>query len=333
MSDKQLGVDGLPVRVLVLSNSVLKEASAASFIRQLVCALNETGQVEACLLGRGSRASKLQSYLDFAIRIRQESNRFDVVHSHHGYTIILAWFLTNGRSKRVGTLLSDGLSNFRFGFSLVNRLLLRLVCQVSDALIVRNEATQRMCPGSTIIVSPVSQSKFFIKSRIECLQSIGCEESSRYIGFIISGALDRPEKRYDLYMTVMENLKEKFAPLLINDVSPNEMVSYIGACDYIMLTSDFEGSANCIKESILCGVPVISRPAGDARNILSGVPGCMVLSESELLELRPEEIETLPTRASVRRAAEVRIPSTVAVAKAHVELYRALCGIREDRQP
>ena len=325
MRSKPPGLTSTPLRILILTNSDVTEPTSASFIKELADGLHGLPELEVCLLGRDHRRPKLRSYLEFAFRVKKASPGFDVVHSHHGYTIILAWLAVCGRSKRVGTLLSDGLSNFRFKHKFLNRCLLKLAYSLSDALIVRNAVTQRMCPGSVVITSPVSKSKFFIKPREECLRLIGFRRDAKYIGFVISGDLSRPEKRYDLFMEVMANLEAEYTPLLINNVAHTEIVNYIGCCDFIMLTSDFEGSANVIKESILCGVPVISRPVGDAEHILSGVPGCRVMSEKEMRGLRVENMEPLPTRASVRSAAERRIPSVKDVADAHLKVYRSLC--------
>jgi glycosyltransferase involved in cell wall biosynthesis len=55
-----------------------------------------------------------------------------------------------------------------------------------------------------------------------------------------------------------------------------------------MLTSDFEGSPNSVKECLACNTPVVSTPVGNVSDLVSGVKGSYVsktFNADELAEL------------------------------------------------
>jgi glycosyltransferase involved in cell wall biosynthesis len=43
------------------------------------------------------------------------------------------------------------------------------------------------------------------------------------------------------------------------------------------MTSLDEGSPNCVKEALACGVPVVSVDVGDVRKMISGLSNCSIV--------------------------------------------------------
>ena len=62
-----------------------------------------------------------------------------------------------------------------------------------------------------------------------------------------------------------------------------------------MLSSDFEGSPNSVKECLACNVPVVSTPVGNVAELLNGIEGSYV-SKS----FNPEELAELSCSALKR---------------------------------
>ena len=56
----------------------------------------------------------------------------------------------------------------------------------------------------------------------------------------------------------------------------------MNAVDVTLLTSDWEGSPGAVRESLACQTPVVSVPVGDVPNVLSGLPGCAVMTAIRL---------------------------------------------------
>ena len=53
----------------------------------------------------------------------------------------------------------------------------------------------------------------------------------------------------------------------------------------MLLTSTHEGSPQCIKEALVCDLPVISTDVGDVKFLLKGLPNCFVSNDETQLYL------------------------------------------------
>jgi glycosyltransferase involved in cell wall biosynthesis len=47
--------------------------------------------------------------------------------------------------------------------------------------------------------------------------------------------------------------------------------------DALLVTSEVEGSPNCVKEALACGVPVVTVEVGDVTEMLAGLTNCRVV--------------------------------------------------------
>jgi glycosyltransferase involved in cell wall biosynthesis len=56
------------------------------------------------------------------------------------------------------------------------------------------------------------------------------------------------------------------------------MPHYYRAADCLLLTSDWEGSPNVVKEALCCDLPVVSVDVGDVRQWLDQVSGSRVVA-------------------------------------------------------
>lgn len=103
----------------------------------------------------------------------------------------------------------------------------------------------------------------------------------------------RPCKRIDRYSETLSILQTKFKhdnlePLVLTNTGRSLIPSYINASDLHLLTSDFEGSPNSVKECLACNVPVVSTPVGNVADMLNEIDGAYVSNSfdpNELAEL------------------------------------------------
>jgi hypothetical protein len=87
----------------------------------------------------------------------------------------------------------------------------------------------------------------------------------------------RKVKNIVLARAAMNMLQRKDCELkVIYGISTTLMPIYYNASDIVLVTSEWEGSPNVVKEALACNVPVISTQVGDVARWLSGVEGCSV---------------------------------------------------------
>jgi glycosyltransferase involved in cell wall biosynthesis len=95
-------------------------------------------------------------------------------------------------------------------------------------------------------------------------------------------------KRRDIAKGIVNALGEPYHINIMCGVNPNEVPTYINASDFVLLTSDEEGSPNIIREAHVLNKPVFSVEVGDAKTQLGG------LTNSAIISRRPiEAAETI----------------------------------------
>jgi glycosyltransferase involved in cell wall biosynthesis len=107
----------------------------------------------------------------------------------------------------------------------------------------------------------------------------------------------RPCKRIDRYARTLSILRDKYnytdlEPLVLTNTARSLIPAYINASDLHLLTSDFEGSPNSIKECMACNIPVVSTPVGNVSDMLRDVEGSYVASS-----FNPDELALLSDRS------------------------------------
>jgi glycosyltransferase involved in cell wall biosynthesis len=100
----------------------------------------------------------------------------------------------------------------------------------------------------------------------------------------------RTQKRKDRYDEVLRLLHDdyKYDNVMSIELSntPREQIPTImNACDLHLMTSDFEGSPNSVKECLCCNVPVVCTPVGNVPEMMGDIEGCFVTKTFEATEL------------------------------------------------
>lgn len=92
-----------------------------------------------------------------------------------------------------------------------------------------------------------------------------------------------PLKRRDIAQSIVSALGSDFELLVMNRVKPELVPVYLNACDFLLLTSDAEGSPNIVREALSLNVPVFSVNVGDVAEQIAG------LKNSAIISREPEE--------------------------------------------
>lgn len=87
-------------------------------------------------------------------------------------------------------------------------------------------------------------------------------------------------KRQDIAEAIIKELGDGFKLLVMCGVKPEEVPVYINASDFLLLTSDEEGSPNIIRECLALNKPVFSVNVGDAALQLEGLANSRIIDRN-----------------------------------------------------
>lgn len=290
--------------LFVVNIPLSKESIQGVFIRNQISLIEKRHQVKVITTFGNS---KIRGYLSLIHYLVFHSRKYDVIHAHQSLPILLASFFVTKKSAFVGSFLSCSHHNFRFKSEWLNKYLYRFTTNRCDAVIVKNNNSVKTssCTNTMLLPNSVNTELFNCTDPSEIKAELGLSENKLYIGFVSAGNVHRKEKRYDLFCDIISGLQQKNAnvePLIISNKTPLDMAKYYNACSALMLTSDFEGSPNCVKEALACGIPVFARDVGDVQYWINDINDCYLLS-NEL----SENVSQLNARLSVRTESNLQI--------------------------
>jgi glycosyltransferase involved in cell wall biosynthesis len=222
------------------------------------------------------------------IRRLARSGQFDLVHGHYGLSGFIAGFQS---LPLVVSFCGDdllGTPNGRGGITTKSRIAKRLsyvAARRADAIICKSEAMRRRLPRpadvarALVIPNGVDTTRFSPGNRLEAREQLGLSAAEHLVLF--PHTCSERRKRLDVAEAAIARMRQRgtLARLLIVEgVPPQRMPQYYQAADCLLLTSDWEGSPNVVKEGLCCDLPVVSVDVGDVRQWLDQVPGNRVVA-------------------------------------------------------
>ena len=265
-------------------------------------------------------------------RLRREIRTFqpDIVHAHYGtMTAFLAVLsttlpvLVTYRGSDLNPNRSRGWLRETLGTLLSQIAALRaarIICvsnQLKDKLWWRRDRV-------TVIPTGVDMTLFYPRDLQKARRELGWGKGEYVVLF---NAGDPICKRLDLARAAVQFAesmcgKVRFA-VLDGNVPPNHIPSMMNAADCLLLTSDWEGSPNVVKEAIACNLPVVSVDVGDVRERLEGVrPSVIVPRDAREIGKAISEILRQGKRSNGRELGNDL--SSDVVSQRIVSVYRAL---------
>lgn len=217
---------------------------------------------------------------------------FDLVHAHYG----LCGFICSFQAlPLVVSYWGDdllGTPNGRGGLTPKSRatvLLSRAAAHRADGINCESEEMRSRLPASIdpkivhVIPNGVNTSVFSPGSREAARQRLGLGGSERLILFPNTPTERR--KRLDLAEAALRLVQADGIPgrlWIVQGVRPKDMPDYYRAADCLLLTSDWEGSPNVVKEAICCDLPVVSVDVGDVRWLLGLTEGSVLVERDPI---------------------------------------------------
>lgn len=318
------------MRILHITNNfpTLNFPIFGIFIKEQIESLNHLG-VENEVFFINSREEGKGAYLRSLWKLRRllRRNHYDIIHCHHSFSGVI--FLLSGRWFGTRRLLSYQSDPRNEG----GILLFRLLYLFFNRIILKNKPKNENRIKIVHLPNGVNTGFFVPMDKDLCKDKLGLSKTRRYILFMDSYNR-RPCKRIDRYSKTLSILREKYnyvdlEPLVLTNTARNLIPAYINASDLHLLTSDFEGSPNSVKECLACNIPVVSTPVGNVSDLLKDVEGSFVsdsFSPEELARLSDKSLrhETVDSRELLARKGL----NIEAVARRLLDLYT---GIAKDR--
>lgn len=120
----------------------------------------------------------------------------------------------------------------------------------------------------------VDYSLFVPAPKVDSLEKLGIKNHKYALFSDISGT---PIKRRDIAEAVIQNMGGNYKLLVMCRVKPEMVPVYLNACDFVLLTSDEEGSPNIIREALSLNKRVFSMDVGDVKQQLTGLHNSAII--------------------------------------------------------
>jgi len=259
-----------------------------SFVKEQLSDLKAKG-IDFDLYFINAREKGRFEYFRSFNRLKRIVNNYDIIHCHH----LLSAFVVlkiNPNAKVIVSFLSDGYNELilsdNFFNNKLSKYIYNYVVDHSDVRIFKKSIPNNLIDDkfSFYIPNGVNQKIFYNEPKELAKEKLKLSNNKKYVLFVSSQSLFRPEKRYDLYTDVIKILKIRdpdIEELAITDVPRDIIRHYYNASELHLLTSDFEGSPNSIKESLSCNTPVVSLDVGNVVEMLEGLNNCYVVNNRD----------------------------------------------------
>lgn len=303
------------MRVLTVTNMYPTAArpSYGAFVRSQVDSLIEEGHSVRVLFIDGSQSK--MAYLSGFKAVSDEVAWFgpDLIHAHYGLTGFIATFPRRAQplvlslcgDDVLGTPTSDGGLTLR---SRMGRLLSRLACARAGALIVKSEEMRKVVSdwgyGNVTVLPNGVDVEFFRPpnpaERNAARIRLGMAPDRIHILFPHTPYEVR--KRLDLAQQVVTALGPEAELHVVYHQSREVLRDFYYAADVMILTSEWEGSPNVVKEAMACDLPTVSFDVGDVRWLVTGTRTHRVVSRRDVTAMA-HEVDAL-VRSGLREGSE-----------------------------
>lgn len=249
------------------------------FNKEQVASIERLG-IEVEVIFINARDKGRLEYLRAIKRIRQQSKDADLVHCFHGLSYLIT-LLSIGKKTPLVVSFLNAIENEYIEFP---KPLSGIFSEITKKLVKKNigmifkDRVPLWAKNNSLaknIPNGVNTEKFYPLERKVAQQSLSLDVNKRYVLFVSSKDKYRKQKRYDIFCKVLEHLKtdnafsDVEALCLVNE-SRERVPFYFNSAAVHLLTSDFEGSPNSVKESMACNTPIVSTNVGNVQEMFSG---------------------------------------------------------------
>jgi glycosyltransferase involved in cell wall biosynthesis len=150
---------------------------------------------------------------------------------------------------------------------------------------------------------------------------LGLDPQKKFVLFPYDPSIAR--KRFDLVESAVARARQEIPELDILQVfgiPQSRMPLYMNAADLLVLTSQFEGSPNAVKEAMATNLPVVAVNVGDTAGLIGQTEGCHLVSR-HAGEIAAKIVEVCRKGMRTRGRDQIARLSIENVAKQIVQVY------------
>ncbi|KQZ17966.1 hypothetical protein ASD47_10960 [Caulobacter sp. Root1472] len=300
------------------------------FVKEQIDSLDRAGVETKVLFMNGRRDGK-SAYTKGVSDIRKAAANYDILHCHHLYSGFATALAFTGKPV-VLSFLNDWLHEMD---GVKSEMARKLGCgfgvRWADRVIFKSPVPAALGGSDRYLNLPngVNATQFRIIPRQEARARLGLSPDAVYVLFVSSKDKNRAQKRYDRFAATMDIVREtnpgkQIEELVLVNQPRERVLDFFNSADLHLLSSDFEGSPNSVKEALCCGTPVVTTDVGNVKEMLEGVPNSYVSSSTEpqtLAELVQKVVSADVDREAVRDGFLAKGLSQEAIAQKLISVY------------
>lgn len=255
------------------------------FVKEQIESLQSIGVDCDIYFSNGKEEGGMKAHRASIDKVRKmlKKSHYDVIHCHHSISALIL-LLAGGAFHNNCVVSYQNDPTREFGGS----KLFSILYPFFNRIIIKN--TSPYLQKKKVVYLPNGTNASFFKplGKVDCRKELGWDLNRRYILYMDSNAGTRTQKRYDRYQEVLAILRKDYDNIESIELTntPREKIPvYMNACDLHLMTSDFEGSPNSVKECLCCNTPVVSTDVGNVMDMMGDIPGCYVTKEKDAAEL------------------------------------------------
>lgn len=268
--------DKVVPRIVVATNMYpsLGDPAWGAFVRAQVEALQQLGTAVDVLTidGRATNLNYVKGI--YELRRRVADFRADFVYAFYGLT---GWVALWQPAPVILSLAGDdilGTPDGRGGITTKSRVGVflsqwaawraKVICVQSEEM--RQRLWGGMASRAHVVPYGVDPQRFHPGDKSAARRRLGIPVDEKLV--IFPNTPQEPRKRLDLAEAAMKLVAREIPVArlrIVTKVPHGDMPDYFRAADCCLLTSDWEGSPNVVKEALMSGVPVVTTDVGDVR--------------------------------------------------------------------
>lgn len=260
------------------------------FVKEQIDSLNSEG-IESDVFFVNGRENGRIAYFSRLIDLRKKlkHNDYDVLHCHHVFSAVLLLFTLRWyKTKRIVSYQNPPKNEGGI-------LLFKIIKLFFNGVILKSSKSNQ----KNIFYLPNGINTDFFKeySRKVSIRKLNLDENKNYIIFMDSYK-KRAQKRVDRFDEVIDILLKNdnphcIAPLKLTNTKRNLIPYYLSASSVHLITSDFEGSPNSVKECMACNTAIVSTPVGNIEDLIGDINGCYISNSFDSKDLAELVIKSL----------------------------------------
>lgn len=275
------------------------------FVKEQIESVEPLGITADVVFVNGRERGKLEYGRAWSrLRRKIRANDHDLVHCHHAFSAAL--LLLAGVPRRQPLVVSYQNDPEREG----GLLLYGIIRRAFNRIILKNCSKCFDEAKCTYLPNGVDMKRFRPIERGTARDELSLLRDKKYVLFMDSYKRRR-QKRIDRYEKVIQILRSEYGmkevePIVLTETKRELIPLYMNAANLHLITSDFEGSPNSVKECMACNVPVVSTNVGNVQDLIGDVDGCAVVDSFDCHVIAKHVVEVLRGERVAGREAIVR---------------------------